>query len=460
MSAIGLDRRAVAGLRDRMTGTVILPGEPGYDQARTLFNAMIDRRPRVIAQCGTVEDVVTAIGFGRESGLEIGVRGGGHGVAGMALADGGLTIDLSRMRRVTVDPEARTAVVAGGAVTGDLDRACQPHHLAVTNGRVSTTGLGGFTLGGGSGWLERKFGLACDNLLAAELVTADGGVVTTSDRERPDLFWALHGGGGNFGVATSFTFRLHPLPVISAALFLWPAEAAPIIMRAYREFIEAAPDDVGGGMLFMTGPPEPFVPEQLIGRLTCGMLVTYTGPEPELRDLVAPLAALSPAGQMIAEMPYEQLQGMFDDPPGFRNYWSAEYLGTLADPAVDMFCARADDMPVPSRSQQVLFPQGGAVASGPDEYPVPWRRAPWAVHPLGLWEDPLDDDRGRQWAKDVVADMHPWTIGAVYLNFIGNEGEERVIAGLGPENQRRLATIKKQYDPENTFHLNQNIRPH
>jgi FAD/FMN-containing dehydrogenase len=459
MGAISLNRRAVASLRDHMTGIVILPGEPGYDEARTLFNAMIDKRPQVIAQCESTEDVVAAVRFGREAGLEISVRGGGHGVAGTALTEGGLTIDLRRMHEVTVDPVERVATVPGGAVTGDLDRATQPYALATTAGRVSTTGMGGFTLGGGSGWLERKFGLACDNLLSVELVTADGDVVTASDREHRDLFWALHGGGGNFGVATSFRMRLHPLPAITAALFLWPAETGPFIARAYRDFIEQAPDDVGGGMIYMTGPPEPFVPEHLIGELVCGMLVTYTGPEAEARDLVAPMAALSPAGQMIAELPYAELQCMLDDPPGFRNYWSAEYLGTLADPAIDRFCARAEDMIVPSRSQHVIFPQGGAVARGPGEYPIPWRRAPWAVHPFGMWEDPLDDERGRQWAKDVVADMEPWSIGAVYLNFIGNEGEERVIAGIGPENHRRLVAVKKQYDPDNAFHLNQNIKP-
>jgi FAD/FMN-containing dehydrogenase len=459
MRTTEMNQKALDELRGRVNGTVIVRGDPVYDDARSVFNAMIDKRPRVIVQCENVDDVVNAIRFGRDLDMEIAVRGGGHGVAGTAIADDGIVVDLRRMNDVTVDSEGRTARVAGGATTGDLDRATQPYALATTAGRVSTTGMGGFTLGGGSGWLERKYGLACDNLLSVELVTAGGDVLVASERDNPELFWALHGGGGNFGVATSFTFRLHPLPAMTAAMFIWPPEAGPQVARVYRELIESAPDEAGGAFIYLTGPPEPFVPEHLVGRLASSALVTYAGPEEEARELVAPLTELVPDGQMIAELPYAQLQSMLDDPPGFRNYWSAEYVEAMPDAAVDRFCARAEDMVMPSPSQHVLFPLGGAVERGPSDYPVPWRSAPWAVHPFGVWEDPADDERGRQWAKNTRADMQPWSIGSVYLNFIGAEGEDRVVAGFGPENYKRLAAVKSQYDPQNTFHMNQNIRP-
>lgn len=450
---------AVDDLRKRFTGNIIIPGDTGYDEARTIFNAMIDRRPAVIAQCTDVNDVVAAVHFGRNLGLEIAVRGGGHSVAGKALTEGGLVIDLRQMNAVSVDPATRTATVAGGATMSHLDRATQPFDLATTGGRVSTTGVGGFTLGGGGGWLDRKFGLACDNLLSVELVTADGNVVRASNDENPELFWALHGGGGNFGVVTSFKFRLHKLPSVTAALLLWHPAAGPDVLRTYRDFIASAPDEVGGGLLYLTGPAESFVPRHLVGKLALLVLVVYAGPEADARELAAPLLDLGPEGEMIAEMPYAELQCMLDDPPGYRNYWSAEYLDSLPDQAVNLFCARANDMIVPSASQHVLFPQGGAVAREPADYPVPWRHAPWIVHPFGLWEDPADDERGKQWAHDIRTDLKPWSSGAVYLNFIGDEGEDRIIAGFGRDNYARLAGVKKRYDPENLFHLNHNIKP-
>ncbi len=456
---IQADQAALGELRKGFTGEIIVPGDPAYDEARTIFNAMIDRRPGVIAQCAGVDDVVRAVHYGRNLGLEIAVRGGGHGVAGKSLTEGGLVIDLRRMNAVSVDPGARTVIVGGGATMRDLDRATEPHGLAAAGGRVSTTGVGGYTLGGGDGWLARKMGLACDNLLSVEIVTADGRVVRASQEESSELFWALHGGGGNFGVATSFTFRLHELSIVTAALLLWRPEAGLGVLRAYRDFIGSAPDEVGGGVLFLTGPREKFVPEHLVGRLALAVLVVYAGPEAEARKAAAEMLSLGHEGQMIAEMPYAELQRMLDDPPGYRNYWSAEYLDTFPDEAVDLFCARACDMIVPSASQHVLFPQRGAVGRGPSEYPIPWRHAPWVVHPFGLWQDPADDERARRWARDIRADLKPWSSGAVYLNFIGDEGEDRVVAGFGRENYARLARVKRQYDPDNVFHLNHNIKP-
>ncbi|MFC5752186.1 FAD-binding oxidoreductase [Actinomadura rugatobispora] len=459
MTSTRIQDEAAARLRPGLSGIALLPDDPGYEDARTIFNSMIDRRPAVIAQCATAGDVARAIEVGRSLGLEIAVRGGGHGVAGKGITDGGLVIDLRRMSTVTVDPAARTARVSGGALMSDLDRATEPHGLATTGGRVSTTGVAGLTLGGGSGWLERLWGLVCDNLLDVELVTADGEIVHAGEEENPDLFWALHGGGGNFGVATALTLRLHPLSKVTVALLLWPPAAARDVLTDYRAFIDSAPDQVGGAAIYLTAPPEPFVPEDLVGRQALAILAVYAGTGPEADDALAPMTGLEYTGGLVAEMPYADFQCMLDDPPGFRNYWSAEHIGALPDEALDRFAARAADMVVPSASQHILLPLGGAVADGGTDYPVPWRSAPWVVHPLGLWENAEDDERAIAWARGTIRDMRPWSIGAVYLNFIGNEGRDRVIAGVGADNHRRLSEVKARYDPENVFHLNQNIEP-
>ncbi|GHF26700.1 FAD-linked oxidase [Amycolatopsis deserti] len=458
MTGYLVEPASVEDLRSRFDGRIVTPEDHDFESVRGVFNAMITARPQVIAQCGTVRDIKSALEFARDSGLPVAVRGGGHSVAGACLADGGLVIDLRRLNAVTVDPGAKTATAGGGATWGDFDRACQPHGLATTGGRVSTTGVAGLTLGGGSGWIERKFGLACDNLLAVDLVTADGREVTASEHENPDLFWALHGGGGNFGVATRLTFRLHELPEFSIALMLWPGDQGRAVAGVYRELMHTAPDEVGGGLLFLTGPPEEFVPAHLVGKLCCGVLVTCVGPETRLRELIGPLLSTAPQGQVITDIPYADLQCMLDDPPGFRNYWSDENLRELPDEALDRFCERAEDMVVPSPSQHALLPWGGAVAHG-KEWPGFDRDTRWAVHPLGLWADPADDDRAIAWARNLRADMRPWSSGDVYLNFIGDEGADRVVAGYGLDNYRRLQRIKAEYDPDNVFNRWHNIKP-
>ncbi|MDN3022013.1 FAD-binding oxidoreductase [Streptomyces sp. S.PB5] len=450
---------ALAALREDLVGDVFAPGDPGYDEARIVFNAMIDRRPAVIAQCVDETDVVRAVRFGRDLDLPIAVRGGGHSVAGSALNDGGLVVDLRHIRAVTVHPAAGAVRIAGGATMSDLDRACEPHGLATTGGRASTTGVGGFVLGGGSGWLDRWCGLAVDNLLGVELVTADGSEVHASADENPELFWALHGGGGNFGIATAITLKLHELPEFSIALLLYLPEYGPEVARTYRDLISVAPDEASGGVIYLTGPPEEFCPPHLQGTLLCGALLTYAGPEEDMRKLAEPLLALPHESEIVGAMPYADVQCMLDDPPGMRNYWSAEYLTGAPDDFLDVFCARAASMPVPTGSIHVLFPLGGAISAGPHEYPVPYRDAPWAVHPFAMWEDPADDERVIQWVRDVRADSRPWSTGAVYLNFIGDEGTERVTAGLGPENARRLAAVKREFDPDNVFRFNHNIKP-
>jgi FAD/FMN-containing dehydrogenase len=449
-----------AGLRDGFAGTVMEPGDGGYDDARTIFNSMIDRRPAVIAQCTTADDVAAALAHARERDLEVAIRSGGHSVAGAGSVEGGLVVDMRRMNAVEIDPDARIARVAGGATWGDFDRAGQPHGLMTTGGRVSTTGVAGLALGGGSTWFERKFGAACDHLVSVTLVTADGRQVTASESENPELFWALHGGGGNFGVATELVFRLSELPAVTLAMLLWPAEAGPDVIRRYRDVFEAgAVEELGGAGAYITGPPEEFVPEHLRNELVAGAVAFYAGGEAEAREALAPFLELEPEAEMIAEMPYAEAQCAIDDPPGYRNYWSAEYLSRFPDEAVDAFCRRGHDMVVPSPSQHILFPLGGALERNADDWPMPYRQAPWAVHPLGLWEDAADDEQAIAWARGIVDDMSPHAIEGVYLNFIPNEGEDRLVAGYGRENYDRLARVKGEYDPDNVFHLHHNIRP-
>ncbi|MER6379655.1 FAD-binding oxidoreductase [Streptomyces sp. NPDC001250] len=452
-------RTALAGLREDLAGEVFAPQDPGYDEARAVFNAMIDRRPAVIAQCAHATDVVRAVRFARDLDLPIAVRGGGHSVAGSALGDGALVVDLRRMHEVTVDPAAEAVRIEGGATMRELDRAAQPYGLATTGGRASTTGVGGFVLGGGTGWLDRAFGLAVDNLLGVELVTADAERVHANADENPELFWALHGAGGNFGIATALTLELHELPVFSVALLMYRPRLGPEAIRTFRDVVLGGPDEAGGAVLYVTGPPEAFVPPELVGRLLCGLLLTYAGDEEGMRKLAEPLLALPHEVEVAGAMPYADVQCMLDFPAGLRNYWSAEYLTGLPDELVDVFCARADSMPVPTGSQQILFPQGGAVAAGPHAYPVPYRDAPWAAHPFGIWADPAEDEGAIAWVRGVCADVRPWSTGDVYLNFIGDEGPERVRAGLGEGNTLRLEKVKRRYDPDNVFRFNHNIKP-
>jgi FAD/FMN-containing dehydrogenase len=451
---------ALDDLRPRFGGTILTPIEAGYEQARILFNAMITRRPAVIAQCSTRSDVRTAIQFARRHGLEIAVRGGGHSVAGNALAEGGLTIDLRHMNRVSVDETARVATVEGGATMGDLDRSTQVYGLATTGGRVSTTGVGGFTLGGGGGWLDRKFGLACDNLLSAEVVLASGDIVTASATENVDLFWGLHGGGGNFGVVTSMQLKLYPLSNVFGGLLFFRASEAPRVMRAYRDFIEGGvPDEVGGGMAFVTGPDADFVPADMVGKHLVLVIVFYAGSEEDGRKAFAPMLSLGHEGELLVDVPYAEFQCMLDDPPGHRNYWSAEYMNTLPDAAIDALCGSVAHMLVPSPSQHALFLGGGKAGRETADWPVPWRSANWVSHPFGVWADAADDEHVRNWVKVANEAMKPWATGATYLNFMGDEGEDRTVAGFGRHNFARLGRVKARYDPDNVFRHNHNIKP-
>jgi FAD/FMN-containing dehydrogenase len=459
MAPFAKARTALAALRSGLAGEVFAPGDPGYDDARSVFNARIDRRPAVIARCAGQADVVRAVRFARELDLKIAVRGGGHSVAGMAVNDNGVVVDLRRMRGVTVHPGAAAVRVEGGALMRDLDRATQPYALATTGGRVSTIGVGGFVLGGGSGWLERAFGLAVDNLLGAELVTADGSRVRASAGEDPELFRALHGGGGNFGVATALTLRLHELPEFSLAVVVFRPESGPEVVRRFRDVFACGPPQAGGAVLFRTGTPAPYVPGNLVGTLLCTALITYAGPVDGLRELARPLLALPHDSELVASMPYSGVQCLSDVPPGLRHHWSNEYLTGLPDELIDLFCARARAMPARTACRHMLVPLGGAVASGPAEYPVSFRGAPWAVDAFGIWEDPADDARVRRWVDQARADVRPWRTGAVHLGLVGDEGRDRVVAGIGAEHLNRLARVKRRYDPDNVFRYNHNVLP-
>ncbi|HKU36072.1 MAG TPA: FAD-binding oxidoreductase [Paenarthrobacter sp.] len=438
----------------------IRPDNPDYDETRKLFNAMIDRRPAVIARCSSPGEVAEALKYARTHNLDVAVRSGGHSVAGMSTNEGGLVVDVRPMKSISVDPEAKTVTAGGGLTWGEFDRATQEHGLAVTGGRASTTGVSGFTLGGGSGWLERSFGFACDNLLSVDLVTASGDLVTASAHENPELFWALHGGGGNFGVATSFTFQLHSLgPTVMAGLTLFPGEAATDLTRAYRQIALDAPDAVGTALVYLTAPPEEFVPEDMVGKLAVGMAYLYAGDVEEGEEHAKPFKELGPTVDLVGPMGYADFQCMIDDPPGHYNYWSADYHDELNDEALDILVDSAHRLPG-AHSQQLIGRWGGAVA-GPASKDTPLlnRGAAWVSHPFGLAETPEGGQEAKAWVKQFRKDIAPHTTGGVWLNFIGDEGQDRIVAAYGEQNYRRLSKVKAQFDPDNTFRGNQNILP-
>jgi FAD/FMN-containing dehydrogenase len=433
---------------------------PRYDEERTIFNAMIDRRPALIAKCTSAIDVQDALALGREKDIPIAVRAGGHSVAGFCLNDGGLVIDVRSMVSVEVDEARGTARVGAGATWGEFDRATQAHGLATTGGRVSTTGVAGLTLGGGSGWLERRFGLACDNLVSVDLITADGRAITASETEHPELFWALHGGGGNFGIATSFEFAVHPLgPEVLAGLLMWPGDAGGDISRAYRDMAVDAPDELGSAMVFLSGPPEDFVPAHLQGRTVAALALLWAGDVADGEEAIAPLRALGPEVDLVGPMPYADFQCMIDDPPGHGNYWSADYHDTFPDEALDTFVKYGFERPS-ALTQQILIPWGGAIARVPeDATPMSHRDVSWITHPFAVWDMTEDATANIDWAQGFRRDIAAHTNGGVYLNFIGHEGEERIKSAFGEAKYRRLQDVKAEWDPQNVFQGNQNIRP-
>jgi FAD/FMN-containing dehydrogenase len=424
---------------------------------------MIDRRPAIIARCTDADDVVAVVNLARENHLPLSVYGGGHGVTGSAVVDAGICADMRGMKGIAVDPDRRTVRAESGLTWGEFDAATQEHGLAVTGGRVSDTGIAGLALGSGSGWLERKLAFTCDNLIRAEVVTADGRKVVASEDENADLFWGLRGGGGNFGVVTAFHFRLHSVgPILLGGMLLYPAQMAGEVVRFYRDFMLDAPDEVGGALGFITAPPEEFVPEAVRGHPVVGIIVCYTGSVEDGQEVMRPLREFGPPGvDLVQPMPYVAIQRMIDaaSPKGMQNYWTADFLAELPDQAVDVLVEHATQ-PVSPLTQILLVPGGGAIARvDEDATAFGQRTAPWNVHFLSIWPDPTENERNIAYTRAIASAMEPWTTGRAYLNFIGDEGLGRVEAAFGPERFARLQALKATWDPQNLFRHNQNIPP-
>jgi FAD/FMN-containing dehydrogenase len=444
-------------------GEIVRPGSARYDELRKVFNAMIDRSPALFARCRTTADVQSAVNHAREAGMPVAVYAGGHGVTGHAVCDNGMVIDLRELNHVEVDPAARTARVGGGATWGVVDAATQEHALAVTGGRVPGTGVAGLALGSGSGWLERKLGLTCDNLLSCEVVLASGEVVTASEAEHIDLFFGLRGGSGNFGIVTEFTFQLHPMgPLLYAGMLMHPAERGEEVLRFWRDFVTGAPDEVNGAVAFISAPPEEFVPEPVRGKPVVGVIVCYAGDPAEGEEVMRPLVEFGPpALAMVGPIPYaEGVQRLIEagNPPGMQNYWQSDFCD-LPDEACAMLARYGNARPSPL-SAAIVLPGGGAIARVDDDaMAFGQRSAPFNIHLLHMWADPAENAAQIAWIKEFGAAMKPWAFGGAYLNFIGDEGADRVREAFGEEKFARLQGIKAVYDPQNLFRLNQNIPP-
>jgi FAD/FMN-containing dehydrogenase len=455
-AATVVDEEAIQSLRAGLRGELLRPGDDGYDAAREIWNGMIDRRPALIARCAGVAAVVAAVNFARANDLLLAVRGGGHNVAGNALCDGGLVIDLSSMKGIRVDPVTRTVRAEAGVTWGELDHETQAFGLATTGGMISTTGIAGLTLGGGFGWLMRQHGLSCDNLLAADVVTADGRFLRASATENADLFWALRGGGGNFGVVTSFEYRLHELgPTVLAGPIFHPISAAPDVFRFYRDVAPAIPDALTCHASLLTSPDRvPLV----------ALVPAYFGPVAGGEAAMRPLREFgSPAADHVAPMPYRTLQTLFDGahPTGRRNYWKSGFLRRLDNAAIDLMVDHFARVPSPYSSVFVEQHGGAAARAAADATAIPHRSAPYNLVITSAWDDPALDDANIGWARDLWAAMRPFVVDDVYVNYLedtGDEGADRVRASYG-DHYARLAAIKARYDPTNLFRVNHNIEP-
>ena len=449
-------------LRQRLNGAVILPGDPAYDEARSIWNGMIDRKPAVIVRCRTEADVVHAIDYARHNKYEVSIRGGGHNIAGHAVCDGGLMINFSAMKEVRVDAPARRAYVQPGATLFDVDQATQAHGLAVPTGINSTTGIAGLTLGGGFGWLSRKFGLTSDNLVSARIVTADAKRLHVSATSHPDLFWALRGGGGNFGVVTEFEFALHPVgPQVFSGLIVFPRAEAPTVLRNYRSFVATAPDELSVWLVLRKAPPLPFLPPEVHGTDILALAICYLGSEESGRKLIAPLAGFGKVlGQHVGTQPFTAWQQAFDPllTPGARNYWKSHNFVELKDGLFDVLVDAAGKLPSPHC--EIFVGQLGGQASRvrADATAFGNRDANFVINVHGRWISAAEDQAGIAWAREIYRAAAPFATGGAYSNFLTAEETDRVKSAFG-SNYPRLVQVKQAYDPENFFRLNQNIAP-
>jgi len=456
-----LSETVATALKPHFRGQLIQPDDAAYDQARTVYNGMIDKRPALIARCVDVADVIASVNAARDRGLLLAVRGGAHNGAGLGTCDGGLVIDLSPMKGVFVDAARRTLRVSGGCTWGDVDHAASAYGLATPSGFISTTGVGGLTLGGGIGYLSRTFGLTIDNLLSAEVVLADGRVVNASAADNADLFWALRGGGGNFGVVTSFEFAAHAVSTVYGGPMLWPMDQARELMKWWRGFVLDAPQDINGWFGFVTVPPAPPFPDAVHLQKMCAVVWCYTGPLNEAEARFKPIRdAMPPAVDFAGPIPWPVLQSLFDGlyPPGLQWYWKADFVGDLSDEAIDLYIKYAQRLPT-MHSTMHLYPINGAAhRAGPDDTAFSYRDANFASVIVGVDPDPANNDRIIQWARDYWLALHPYSAGGGYINMMMDEGQDNVKAAYR-DNYARLAEIKRKYDPGNLFRVNQNIRP-
>lgn len=447
-----------AGLR----GDLLRPDDPRYEAARKVYNGMIDRHPNLIARCADVADVISSVRFARETGMLTAVRGGGHNAGGLGVCDNGLVIDLSAMKGVRVEPRSQTVRVEGGCTWGDVDHATHAFGMATPSGILSTTGVGGLTLGGGIGHLTRKCGLTVDNLLAVDMVSADGGFITANAEENPDLFWAIRGGGGNFGIVTSFLFRLHPVDTVHAGPTLWELEKAPEVLRYYAEFIKSAPEEINGFFLFLTVPPAPPFPASLHNRKMCGIVWCYTGLPDRFEETFKPVRRFGkPAFEFVGPMPFPSLQSMFDAlyPPGLQWYWKADFVNDLSDEAIRLHVKHGSMLPTPLSSMHMYPINGAAHRVGNNDTAWSYRDATWAEVIVGVDPDPAKNDRMIQWANAYWKALHPHSAGGAYVNFMmHDEGQDRIKATYRG-NYPRLVDVKAKHDPSNFFRVNQNIRP-
>ncbi|HXZ31197.1 MAG TPA: FAD-binding oxidoreductase [Terriglobales bacterium] len=453
--------QSVDQLKSSFRGELIQPTDSTYESTRKVYNGMIDKRPRLIARCADVADVIATVRFGTANGMLTAIRGGGHNGAGLGTCDDGLVIDLSRMKGVRVDPSGRTARVAPGCVWGDVDHATHAFGMATPSGFISSTGVSGLTLGGGIGYLTRRYGLTIDSLLSVDVVLADGRFVTANVKENEDLFWAVRGGGGNFGVVTSFEFRLHPVSTVQFGPTFWPLEQAAEVLRSYREFIQAAPEEVNGFFAFLVVPPAPMFPESLHMKKVCAIVWCYTGTLEDADRATRPMRSVGkPLLDAVGPAPFPTAQSTFDAlfVPGLQWYWRADYFKELSDAAIAKHVEHGSKLPTMLSTMHLYPVNGAAQRVGKNETAYSFREALFAEVIVGVDPDPANAAKITDWCKSYYDALHPFAAGGAYVNFMMDEGQERVQASFR-DNYARLARIKDKYDPTNFFRVNQNIKP-